>query len=72
MIKFLISILLNGIGIGLLLVVIIVPGLPQFRTDRRVDDLLTLVLRSLGNTPCGSRAIIRHSKVWDFRSRPTV
>ncbi len=48
MIKFLISILLNGIGIGLLVAVIIVPGLPQFRNDRRVDDLLTLVLCSSG------------------------
>lgn len=48
MIKFLISILLNALGIGLLVVVIILPGLPQFRNDRRVDDLLTVVLCSSG------------------------
>ncbi|MBI1282438.1 MAG: hypothetical protein GC179_30205 [Anaerolineaceae bacterium] len=48
MFKFLFSILLNAIGIGLLLAVIIVPGMPQFRNDKRVDSLLGIILCNQG------------------------
>ena len=48
MIKFLFTVLLNLIGVGILVAVIIVPGAPQFRNDKRVDSLLGLVLCNQG------------------------
>ncbi len=48
MLKFLFSVLLNLIGVGILVAVIIVPGLPQFKNDKRVDSLLAIVLCNQG------------------------
>ena len=48
MLKFLFTILLNVIGIIILIAVIIVPMMPQFRNDKRVDSLLGTVLCSQG------------------------
>ncbi len=42
--KFLLTLLLNVIGIGILIAVIIIPIAPQFRNDKRVDSLLGAVL----------------------------
>ena len=44
MIKFLFTILLNVIGVCILVAVIVVPIVPQFRNDKRVDSLLGTVL----------------------------
>lgn len=48
MLKFLFTILLNIIGIVILIAVIIVPIMPQFKNDKRVDSLLGAVLCSQG------------------------
>lgn len=50
MIKFLFTILLNVIGIAILIVVIVVPVVPQFRNDKRVDSLLGTVLCNQGES----------------------
>jgi hypothetical protein len=48
MIKFLLTALLNLIGIGFLILVIVVPITPQFKNDSRVDNLLGLALCNPG------------------------
>jgi len=48
MIKFLFTILLNIIGILILIAVIVIPIAPQFRNDKRVDSLLSIVLCNQG------------------------
>ena len=48
MIKFLFTMLLNLIGIGILVVVLVVPLAPQFKNDSRVDNLMAAVLCNPG------------------------
>ncbi len=48
MIKFLFTILLNVIGIGFVLVVILLPIVPQFKNDSRVDTVMAAVLCNPG------------------------
>ncbi len=48
MIKFLFSVVLNLIGVGILVAVIVVPTLPQFKNDKRVDSVLAIVLCNQG------------------------
>ena len=48
MIKFLFTILLNVLGIGILILVIVVPISPQFKNDKRVDSVLGTVLCNQG------------------------
>lgn len=48
MIKFLFTILLNIIGLLILIAVIVIPITPQFRNDKRVDSLLSIVLCNQG------------------------
>src|SRR5689334_22953249 len=64
MIRFLFTVLINAVGILILVAVIIVPTVPQFRNDKRVDTLLGTVLCAQGerlvrepsNNPLLSRA----------------
>jgi len=46
--KFLFTLLLNVIGIGFLIVVIVVPIAPQFKNDSRVDTIMAAVLCNPG------------------------
>ena len=48
MIKFLFTLLLNLIGIGILVVVLVVPLAPQFKNDSRVDTIMAAVLCNPG------------------------